>query len=765
MRRSIPTALFIMGLAGAGVAGACSSSSEARNPNGKGKDGGVTCTGACFNQHGPADGGMGSSANGISITPAQVALTINPADGPPASTQFVVHGAEAGAVGWHSSNPNVGTIDSNGLFTPTGQAGGLVRVEATVGTTTVYATVTVTINYEQNGGGAASLDAGGAGGLEGVGGEGFGGTLPDDVVARLKGTPETDAALSWLYPYDQTVFPLAILPPLLQWSRGSNGNYDALYIHISAGQYYDYKGFFGRPALLGASLDFVRHPIPADVWKAASQTAAGNKMEVSLVLSAGGKAYGPIKETYPIALAPINGRVYYQAYATAFVKNSIDGEGLVKWDNSRFGAATLSIDVGAEAPKLVAGADGDATGIGCRVCHSVSAYGDRMAVQHGNQYDRTSSYDLKNGNAETVLAPDDKLGWPGYYPDGTMALSNTEDVTGSESNSPDAALYDMATGAAIPAAAGAQGITDFVTRMALPAFSPDGKHAAFAFVDGPSAGAIGGQNGRQLVSIDFDLGTHGFTNPQKLWEAGNQSNERPAFVTFLPSSDAVVFERRWAGDNDYSSWHGAQGELWWVDLGTKTTKRLDAVMGIGPDGKSYLPTNANGHDHDETLSFDPSISPVASGGYAWMVFMSRRLYGNVATSHPEHSDPREYDTHAACTSAVTDPCYTTKKIWMAAIDLNPTPGTDPSHPAFYIPGQEIKGTNSRPFFALQPCISDAGVCSTGVDCCSGFCYDGYCRPPKQYECSKVGDKCSTTADCCPDTNAQCIGGFCAVILH
>jgi len=102
---------------------------------------------------------------------------------------------------------------------------------------------------------------------------------------------------------------------------------------------------------------------------------------------------------------------------------------------------------------------------------------------------------------------------------------------------------------------------------------------------------------------------------------------------------------------------------------------------------------------------------------------------------------------------------------MAAIDLNATPGTDPSHPAFYIPGQEIQGTNSRPFFALQPCISDAGVCSTGVDCCSGFCTDGYCRPPQKYQCAKINEKCSMTSDCCPDTHAQCIGGFCATLLH
>jgi hypothetical protein len=138
-----------------------------------------------------------------------------------------------------------------------------------------------------------------------------------------------------------------------------------------------------------------------------------------------------------------------------------------------------------------------------------------------------------------------------------------------------------------------------------------------------------------------------------------------------------------------------------------------------------------------------------------MVFMSRRNYGNVTTVGPWDSDPRNVDL----TTGVT-----TKKIWMAAIDLNPTPGKDPSHPAFYIPGQELHGVNSRPFFALQPCLSDRGTCTTGIDCCSGFCRDGLCAPPPVHECAGTNEKCTTTADCC-DSRNRCIGGFCATLLQ
>jgi hypothetical protein len=717
-------------------------------------DGGGNGGGLVFN----LDGG---SATTLTVTPATTTITVNPAAGPLPTVPFTLHGNTGGeAPSWRVENPSLGYIDPNGVFTPTGTVGGVETIEAVVGNQKPTATVTINIAYQQNGNGATmtSTDAG-AGGLGGVGGEGFGGPVDTGLIATLQGKPTADASLRMLYPYDQTVFPLDLPPPLFQWGAGSNGNFDAVYIHLSAPPYFDYQGTYGRPALLAAGANFLRHPIPADVWRAATLSSAGTTLSVEIVLAAGGKAYGPLKQTYNIALAPISGRVYYQAYATAFVHN-IGTQ--TKW-GTKFGGATLSIDVGADAPALVAGTNSDDQS-GCRVCHSVSAYGDRMVVQHGDDYTRTSSYDLKNGNTESTPYPNGSAGWAGLYPDGTIGLANSINVTGSSSNTGNTALYDMATGAVIPS----PGLSDFATHISLPAFSPDGKHAAFGLVDGPSNTTIGAPN-KQLVVMDFDLATKTFSNPQLLWQgAGMASNERAAFTTFTPASDGVIFQRRWDGDNDYSSWHSAHSELWWVDLATKTATRLDAVNGVGVDGKTqYLPTGPNEHDQDQNLNYEPSISPVASGGYAWLVFMSRRLYGNVATSDPWHTDPRDYDTHVACPPPADDPdgCYATKKLWMAAIDLNPKPGKDPSHPAFYIPGQEIQGTNSRPFFALKPCVSDSGTCTTGVDCCNRFCRDGLCVPPPTDSCSQIDESCMTSSDCCPGSQAQCIGGVCAVMIH
>ncbi len=89
------------------------------------------------------------------------------------------------------------------------------------------------------------------------------------------------------------------------------------------------------------------------------------------------------------------------------------------------------------------------------------------------------------------------------------------------------------------------------------------------------------------------------------------------------------------------------------------------------------------------------------------------MYGNVATINPYSSDPRYRDISI-------DP--TPKKLWLAAIDGGPTPGTDPSHPALYFPGQELIAGNSRAVLSLDACKvagppSSDNLCDSDLDCC------------------------------------------------
>ena len=55
---------------------------------------------------------------------------------------------------------------------------------------------------------------------------------------------------------------------------------------------------------------------------------------------------------------------------------------------------------------------------------------------------------------------------------------------------------------------------------------------------------------------------------------------------------------------------------------------------------------------------------------------------------------------------------TTKKIWIAAVSANPSEGTDPSSPAFYLPGQEYLAGNSKAYWVLESCKAAASTRTT-----------------------------------------------------
>ncbi len=229
------------------------------------------------------------------------------------------------------------------------------------------------------------------------------------------------------------------------------------------------------------------------------------------------------------------------------------------------------------------------------------------------------------------------------------------------------------------------------------------------------------------------------------------------------------------GTSAIATWNGVEAELWVVGASASTTSpapqavALHALNGIGPDGTSYLPTNTS-HPNDAILNYEPTVSPIASGGYFWVVFTSRRMYGNVAPGlEPPAGD--------YCRGPASQPCGpfdigdgtypVNKKLWVAAIDLHPTPGQDPSHPAFYLPAQELNAPNMRGFWVPAPCEADGMSCETGDECCGGYCEQGanggalVCGSVKPM-CAAQYDKCTSTSDCCgAGQGYTCINAICS----
>ena len=683
----------------------------------------------------------------IVISPANT--TINVISGMPVPTQSytaTINDVRI-APSWSIDRGELGTITpGTGLFTPAGTLGGIAHITANFNgmhaTTSVTVHLAVTQVGDPNFGMVTSI---GASGYGGVGGDGPGGPATTTQQTTLMGAATTPSTIKLLYPYDQTVFPRGILPPLLQWDP--NGQlFDAAYLHITEANY-EYSGYFTAQ---NAGQPFVNLPIPQTVWQQLTYSNAGEAVTVSLTFASGASVFGPYAESWKIAPATLQGTVYYNSYGTALATNYQGGvvsptTGL----GDRFGGATLAIKPAStvstggtvDPPRLVAGTNSPPHDYsGCRVCHSVSANGGTLMTQHGENYYLPSFYDLTMGNAETT-ASTTGFSFSALSPDGTMVFTGSG-IARTDYDLP-AFLASVPTGTTIMTTGLPIGF-----KATSPAFSPDGTHIAFNFHGGPGA------DSRSLAVIDFDNGTKTFSNLRVLYTPSSPSDV--VFPSFLPTNDGVIFAVE-TGESSITATNG-RSELWWIDLETMTPTRLDKLNGAGyvPVGSAMLH-----HDNDATLNYEPTVNPISSGGYVWVVFTSRRMYGNVAAIDAYASDPRGYNWTEL---------NTPKKLWVAAIDLNAPAGTDPSHPAFYLPAQEIHGSNARGYWTVDPCHVDGASCATGDECCGGYCQpDGttgalMCNSTVPV-CSQIYDRCNTTSDCCNAAEGvTCISNICTVTL-
>ncbi len=749
-------------VAALGVAVACGTSADSNFVDDKGSDSDRP-DGSSSGQIGvPGSSGTSGRDGSTSITtlvidPAEATLDIVPGQALP-SVQFRALGDGVPVnAGWTVDRGELGSIDAQGHFVASGTLGGVATVIATIGDFQATAKVTLNIHATQNGGTASGpSDAGGAGGRGGVGGDPEGAAVDDATLAVLAGAATAAPDLLWLYPYDQTVWPRGILAPQLQWRDGVTKHFDAVRIDIEEA-HYTWSGTFAKNAAA-----FKNHPLPAEVWRVATQSNAGEDLVVRMTFAKNGQAYGPLEQRWKVSSSPLKGIVYYNSYGTSLAQNfpgarqSPGGA----FPGGMFGGATLSIRGNSTDPALVAGASG--TRDKCTVCHTVSLDGSRLITHYGDPNLQTS-YDLGTGAETKINISDDPAvsahyEWPAPTPDGKFFLSDRygpaqlyETPTGGGSQN---AVLKPTTG--LPA--------DLI--VALPAFSPSGTMVAFNRFGGGGPSI----DKRTLSTMTFDPTTFAFGPVVDLFTA--DAGQIPAWPSFLPGGGGLLYEletrpndRNNFGGNrsnatcegdsvepyrcNVDSDLGARGELWMYDSVHAKRVRLDRLNGLGA-----IPTGGKGHGDDTTLNYEPAVSPVVSGGYAWVVFTSRRLYGNIATTNPWWSDPRFKDIS-------TDP--TTKKLWVAAIDLNAPDGVDPSHPAFYLPAQELMAGNSRGFWVVDPCRADGNGCESGDECCGGYCRPGatgalVCSNEIN-TCANEFENCETAADCCGQA-LQCIEGRC-----
>ena len=701
------------------------------------------------------------------VTPPTATITVSIVNGVITANAAVAfkasYSGQPVAATWLFDRGELGDVAASGVFTASGKNVGDGTLTARFGAREGTAAIKVVIVQSQNGA-PVGVDAGGGGfgGIGGVGGEDLGAPVDPAIVTKLKTTgtaPANAAELGFLYPYDKTVFPRGILPPLLMWQSTHEAN--AVWVKLSQANY-TYEGTFSY-AGLPAGDPHRRVRLEDSVWRAMTQGNTGDPFKVEVkVLDPSGTVYGPITETLKIAAGNLKGIVYYNSYDSLITTNGGAQTGGVIAIKPRSPDPVLAVP--AQAGK-------------CHVCHTLSADGSTLWAQDGDDYANGASYDLTKGGARTAYAAtgpggipanNRKFVWSAPYPDGSFALASSRFAREAYTQS-DAKLFARLDGSEVTPTSGLTGV---VTSAVTPVFAPDGRKVAFNFWEGPGAGAVTAGAGRSLAVFDFTCGaaagsvtcagaaTKAFANLREIYK---DPAKYPSWPTFLPDGKSVVFNNEIAGGAcggptppdrtsiygcELTTWYSAKSELWIAkDAAVKDARALTNANGVG------LPTNAD-HPDDTQLNYQPTVNPVPSGGYYWVVFTSRRIYGNLLNGLP----------FGAGGGGGTPQ----KKLWVAAIDINGVVATDPSHPAFYLPGQELSAGNSRGFWVVDPCKANGNSCESGDECCNGFCRkdpDGgalVCQDkPPGIQCVQEFEKCTVDGDCC-DPKQKCIAGKCAL---
>lgn len=562
--------------------------------------------------------------------------------------------------------------------------------------------------------------------------------------------------LRWLYPYDGTVFPGGSMAPTLMWE--GDVTTDAVYVAIKAAAF-EYKAVL-KPGSASSSATPIGQMVPGatappqpqllvpqEIWDIASQQAQGKTDTFTIELCTRDHAQisGPIVSHFTIAPGTAKGSIYYTSYVSRLLGA-----------NNNLSGALLRIPPRGNASVLLSDVDG-----ACAGCHAIAANGARLiALTLKSSEPPTKGIALQLDPFGAVINPKTvhggNAGLVALYPDGSKYLAQAQQkVAGSwelytstdalfTTVTTDATLYDVETTQAIPD-------TNIPTGALMPMFSPDASRLVF------NDFALGMAHG--IAIMNYDPIHDKASGYRALVQEDANGAMRPGWPCFLPDNHGVVFVR-----TDSTDFGGTKGDLsagFMTDPNTKQTMvddpstsdlyiadeatgqvtLLAKAMGFPTpqaNAETYLPFK----DDDVHHNYNPTITPVASGGYFWLYFDSLRNYGNLGLQ---------------------------RAIWGSAIDIRPDGSytADPSHPPFYVAGQEFGADNHRAFSARDLCHADNEACASGIDCCSGFCSasagepDGVCTPPKQ-RCANRDEHCTTGADCC-DPSDYCINGFCALV--
>jgi len=173
-----------------------------------------------------------------------------------------------------------------------------------------------------------------------------------------------------LYPYDQTVLPIGLRAPKIQWSAGGS---DASAVKVSLRYPATGAAQFSWSEILPESAP-PQATIPAQAWSFFEQTAKGQAAQLSVQRVINGQPRVAMTRTLNFSTTPVRGKIYYTEYGRQGGQNEMVA------DPSSENSAQPAFG----------------TSDGCPVCHTISANGKVFATSS-----RTGYFNANYGQATT----------------------------------------------------------------------------------------------------------------------------------------------------------------------------------------------------------------------------------------------------------------------------------------------------------------------------------------------------------------------------
>ncbi len=256
--------------------------------------------------------------------------------------QFQVEVSPAGCVAgppqpvWTLDRLDLGTIDAAGKVSLISAVTGPITVTAYLGKLTATGLVNVKVNIADTTGAPS-------------------GSLTAFDAATTAADPGT-----MLYPYDQTVFPIGLRAPRVQWDPKTNAA-----SAIKLGVRFPPTGaVLFSWSKVTTEANPAQADIPSQIWDYLEQSAKGQSATLSVQRIVAGQAKVAMTRALTFSSSPVRGKIFYTQYHRGFDPNE------------------MVVDPGSDNPARLA----FGTTSGCPVCHTLSANGAVFATASKTGY-------------------------------------------------------------------------------------------------------------------------------------------------------------------------------------------------------------------------------------------------------------------------------------------------------------------------------------------------------------------------------------------